>query len=186
MCCVDRLRPPPKADIATSPRLVFAHPLLNWQYIRSLTVTARPVVDGPFFTRTGFAQDRGSVRPAAVKQQAACYRTINLVVLHQAQLIQNEQQAGNIPARIDAVHLTWPGLRQKTGPRDTSRCADLRSYSAIKPSYRGRHSAPLGLRRCTTGGEQPSKFGAISTAQTNLGTIGAAETMANCDGRNRG
>src|SRR4029450_13913017 len=87
-------------------RSPFRLPALERHHVGPLAVTVRPVVDRPFLAAAEFAQHGGGVRPAAVDEEAAGHRSLDLVVAKQLELVENQKQAGIVAAGVRAIHLS--------------------------------------------------------------------------------
>src|SRR4029453_11452942 len=114
-------------------RSPFRLPALERHHVGPLAVTVRPVVDRPFLAAAEFAQHGGGVRPAAVDEEAAGHRSLDLVVAKQLELVENQKQACIVAAGVDAVHLTGTAAAHPIRPCDALRRPRVRPDATVEP-----------------------------------------------------
>src|ERR1051326_2207018 len=98
----------PHRDVATPwirCRSALLLPHLERNDVGLLAVFVGPAVDRPLLAGMDVGQHRGSVRAAAVEQEAPRLRRLDLVVAQEMQLLEDQEQAGAVAAGVDAVHL---------------------------------------------------------------------------------
>src|SRR5437868_2502917 len=125
--------------------LILDHPLRDGFDVGSLAVRLGPHVDSPFLAGLAFGQN-GRVVRSEDEKAAAITRVSDVVVAQQVPAIEQQQQAGHVPRRIEAVEIAFGGMA-KIGARDPLRRADDRSDPAIEPDHRLANRSSLRLCR---------------------------------------